>query len=130
LSPATQTRYHVSAYLYDEMATALLAADLVVSRAGASVLGEFPAAGLPAILVPYPYAGAHQKANAAYLARHGAAIVINDADLKRRLRDTVLDLLANPQKLEAMRRASRSLALPEAAAHLAQEILMVSNYGN
>jgi UDP-N-acetylglucosamine--N-acetylmuramyl-(pentapeptide) pyrophosphoryl-undecaprenol N-acetylglucosamine transferase len=130
LSPAAQTRYHVSAYLYDEMATALLTADLVVSRAGASVLGEFPAAGLPAILVPYPYAGAHQKANAAYLARHGAAIVINDADLKRRLRDTVLDLLANPQKLEAMRRASRNLAMPEAAAHLAQEILMVSNYGN
>jgi UDP-N-acetylglucosamine--N-acetylmuramyl-(pentapeptide) pyrophosphoryl-undecaprenol N-acetylglucosamine transferase len=130
LSPDAQTRYRVSAYLHDEMVTALLAADLVVSRAGASVLGEFPAAGLPAILVPYPYAGAHQNANAAYLARHGAAIVVNDADLNRRLRDTVIDLLANPEKLEAMRRASRSLALPAAAARLAQEILMVSNYGN
>jgi UDP-N-acetylglucosamine--N-acetylmuramyl-(pentapeptide) pyrophosphoryl-undecaprenol N-acetylglucosamine transferase len=130
LSPDEQTRYHVSAYLHDEMVTALLAADLVVSRAGASVLGEFPAAGLPAMLVPYPYAGAHQNANAAYLARHGAAIVVNDADLNRRLRDTVIDLLANPEKLEAMRQASRSLAQPAAAARLAQEILMVSNYGN
>ncbi|HXW00884.1 MAG TPA: undecaprenyldiphospho-muramoylpentapeptide beta-N-acetylglucosaminyltransferase [Anaerolineae bacterium] len=130
LSPDEQTRYHVSAYLHDEMVTALLAADLVVSRAGASVLGEFPAARLPAILVPYPYAGAHQKANAAYLARHGAAIVINDADLKQQLQATVIDLLANPKKLEAMRRASRSLAQPAAAARLAQEILMVSNYGN
>jgi UDP-N-acetylglucosamine--N-acetylmuramyl-(pentapeptide) pyrophosphoryl-undecaprenol N-acetylglucosamine transferase len=130
LSPDEQTRYRVSAYLHDEMVTALLAADLVVSRAGASVLGEFPAAGLPAILVPYPYAGAHQQANAAYLAWHGAAIVINDADLKQRLQDTVIDLLANPEKLEAMCRASRNLAQPAAAARLAQEILMVSNYGN
>jgi UDP-N-acetylglucosamine--N-acetylmuramyl-(pentapeptide) pyrophosphoryl-undecaprenol N-acetylglucosamine transferase len=130
LPPDWQTRYRVSAYLHNEMVTALLAADLVISRAGASVLGEFPAAGLPAILVPYPYAGAHQNSNAAYLARHGAAIVINDADLKQRLQATVIDLLANPKKLEAMRRSSRSLAQPAAAARLAQEILMVSNYGN
>ncbi len=130
LPPELQARYHVSAYLHDEMVTALLAADLVISRAGASVLGEFPAAGLPAILVPYPYAGAHQALNAAYLARHGAAVVINDADVSQKLKETVIDLLANRDKLQTMRQAAQSLAQPEAAARLAGEILAVSNYGN
>ncbi len=130
LSPDWQTRYRVSAYLHDEMVTALLAADLVISRAGASVLGEFPAAGLPAILVPYPYAGAHQSSNAAYLAQHGAAMVINDAELNQHLRNTVIDLLTNREKLEAMRRACQRLAQPEAASHLAQEILVIGNAGN
>lgn len=130
LPPEWQARYHVSAYLHDEMATALLAADLVISRAGASVLGEFPAAGLPAILVPYPYAGAHQALNAAYLARHGAAVVINDADLRQKLKETVVDLLADREKLQTMRQAAHSLAQPEAAARLAGEILAVSHYGN
>jgi UDP-N-acetylglucosamine--N-acetylmuramyl-(pentapeptide) pyrophosphoryl-undecaprenol N-acetylglucosamine transferase len=130
LPPDWQIRYHVSAYLHDEMVTALMAADLVISRAGASVLGEFPAAGLPSILVPYPYAGAHQNANAAYLAKHQAAVVINDADLNQRLKDTVISLLADQERLEMMRRACRSLAQPEAAERLAREILTVGKYGN
>lgn len=130
LPPEEQTRYRVSAYLHDEMVTALLAADLVISRAGASVLGEFPAAGLPAILVPYPHAGAHQNANAAYLARHQAALVIKDADLNERLRDTVVALITDRAKLEAMGRACQSLAQPKAASRLAQEIVMVGKYGN
>ena len=130
LSPDWQTRYRVSAYLHDEMVTALLAADLVISRAGASVLGEFPAAGLPAILVPYPYAGAHQNSNAAYLARHQAAMVINDADLNQHLRDMAIDLLTDRERLEAMRQASANLAKPEAATRLAQEIVEVKTaYG-
>jgi UDP-N-acetylglucosamine--N-acetylmuramyl-(pentapeptide) pyrophosphoryl-undecaprenol N-acetylglucosamine transferase len=129
LSSALQARYHVFAYLHEEMAAALLAADLVISRAGASILGEYPAIGLPAILVPYPYAGTHQAANAKYLARHGAAVIIDDADLDRDLKKTTLDLIVNQEKLEAMSQACKNLAKPDAAEDLAKVILKVGSHG-
>lgn len=129
LPPDLQARYRVESYLHAEMPAALVAADLVVSRAGASVIGEFPAAGLPAVLVPLPLAGAHQALNAAYLARHQAAVVVNDADLKQDLQESVLNLITNQTTLDAMAAASRSLSKPDAAARLAQEILEVRNNG-
>ncbi|MCG3210635.1 MAG: UDP-N-acetylglucosamine--N-acetylmuramyl-(pentapeptide) pyrophosphoryl-undecaprenol N-acetylglucosamine transferase [Anaerolineae bacterium] len=129
LNPAQQARYHVFEYLHEEMPVALQAADLVVSRAGASVLGEFTAIGLPAILAPYPYAGTHQALNANYLAENGAAVVIADVDLSEKLPAAVIDLLANRQQLAAMGQASRALAKPNAADHLAQEILEVRTRG-
>jgi UDP-N-acetylglucosamine--N-acetylmuramyl-(pentapeptide) pyrophosphoryl-undecaprenol N-acetylglucosamine transferase len=130
LPPELQARYRVMAYLHEEMTSALLAADLVLSRAGASILGEFPAVGLPAILAPYPYAGAHQNLNANYLVQHEAAVVITDAELPQRLNRTLLALLHNPERLWQMGQASLRLAKPEAAAVLAQEILKVGNYGS
>lgn len=129
LSPLLQNRYHATPYLHEEMVTALLAADLVVSRAGASIIGEYPAAGLPAILVPGPFAGAHQALNAAYLARPGAALVVEDADLNRLLKDTVLELITNKETLQSMRQAAQRLAQPEAAARLAREILRMGTHG-
>jgi UDP-N-acetylglucosamine--N-acetylmuramyl-(pentapeptide) pyrophosphoryl-undecaprenol N-acetylglucosamine transferase len=124
-----QRRYHLSAYLHEEKVAALVAADLMISRAGASVMGELPAAGLPAVLVPYPYAGAHQTLNAAYLARHQAAIIVDNADLNQKLKGIVIDLLTDKEKLKAMSQACQSLAQPDAAARLAQEILGVRNHG-
>jgi UDP-N-acetylglucosamine--N-acetylmuramyl-(pentapeptide) pyrophosphoryl-undecaprenol N-acetylglucosamine transferase len=122
LPEALKARYHLYAYLHQEMVDALLAADLVVSRAGASTLGEFPAAGLPAVLVPYPYAGAHQWENAQYLVQAKAAIAIADADLETDLVPSVIDLLADSSRRAAMARAARELARPDATQRIACEL--------
>jgi UDP-N-acetylglucosamine--N-acetylmuramyl-(pentapeptide) pyrophosphoryl-undecaprenol N-acetylglucosamine transferase len=116
------SRYHPYPYLHDEMVQALAAADLVVARAGASTLGEFPAVGLPSILVPYPYAGQHQDVNAAYLADRGAALVLADRDLCGHLASIVLQLLSTPPRLVEMAAAARALARPDAAANIARQL--------
>ncbi len=123
LAAEQATRYRVYPYLHEEMGAALAAADLVVSRAGASTLGEFPAFGLPAVLVPYPYAWRYQQVNAEYLARQGAALIVPDADLRERLAETVLGLFTAPERLEAMRQAMRRLAQPQAAERIAEQLL-------
>jgi UDP-N-acetylglucosamine--N-acetylmuramyl-(pentapeptide) pyrophosphoryl-undecaprenol N-acetylglucosamine transferase len=106
------------------LADALAACDLVLARAGGSVF-ELAAAGRPAILVPYPHASArHQHANAAWMADAGAAVVVDDADLDpETLVATVDELFADPARLERMAAASRSIARPDAAERVADEIL-------
>ena len=120
LAPDLSSRYHTYAYLHAEMGAALRAADLVVSRAGASCLGEYPMFELPAILVPYPYAWRYQQGNAEYLADQGAAVIVADADLTAQLAGVVNDLLENPLKLERMRSAMQRLARPQAAQQIAE----------
>jgi UDP-N-acetylglucosamine--N-acetylmuramyl-(pentapeptide) pyrophosphoryl-undecaprenol N-acetylglucosamine transferase len=112
-------RYHAYPYLHAEMGAAFAAADLAVCRAGASTLGELPAFGLPAVLVPYPYAWRYQRVNAGHLASRGAALVLEDQELAEKLASTVLSLVGEPARLEAMRSAMRSLAHPQAAESLA-----------
>lgn len=115
--------YHPFNYLHDEMGAAYAAADMVVSRAGASTLGELPAFGLPAILVPYPFAWRYQKVNADYLARSGAATVVENKDLPAQLVPEVKKNLLNPQVLAEKKAAMHSLAVPDAAEHIAEMIL-------
>jgi UDP-N-acetylglucosamine--N-acetylmuramyl-(pentapeptide) pyrophosphoryl-undecaprenol N-acetylglucosamine transferase len=121
---ATQAeRYHAYPYLHEEMGAALAAADLVVSRAGASALGELPLFGLPAILVPYPHAWRYQKVNADYLAQRGAAVVLEDSRLVDELYTTICTLLDNPGKMDAMRKSMRELARPQAARAIAAQLM-------
>ena len=126
LSGTNRRDYHAFPYLHEEMGAALAAADLVVSRAGASALGEYPLLGLPAILIPYPHAWRYQKVNAGYLVRRGAAIVIEDHRLKDELPAMAQSLLKDPARLEAMRAAMRALARPQAARQIAQQLIELS----
>lgn len=102
-------------YLYD-MPAALAASDLVVGRAGAISIAEVTARGLPAVLIPYPFAAEnHQEKNARVLERAGAARVILDRDLNgEALYRTVSELLGDEAALRSMAQASRSLGKPGA----------------
>lgn len=122
--------YHSYAYLDDAMGAALAAADMVLSRAGASVLGEFPYFGLPAILVPYPYAWRYQKTNADYLAARGAAVRLDDENMATALLPLLRDWLHHPEKLAAMSAAAKALAQPQGAERLAQALVDLAEKSN
>ncbi len=121
LPPDKQARYHLFAYLHD-LPAAVVAADVVISRSGASVLGEFTTAGVPSILVPYPYAGRHQMTNARYLADQDAAIVIENERLGTDLLPALRALLADDARRQKMRANAQRLARPGAAQALAQAV--------
>ncbi len=122
-----RARYRPFPYLHEEMGAAFRAADLVVARAGASMLGEAPLFGLPAILVPYPYAWRYQKVNADYLSERGAAIRLNDDYLQDQLLPTIEQLLRDKERLESMRAAALKLHQPDAARRLAEAVLRLGN---
>lgn len=116
-------RYTLLAYEPD-LGDTLAASDLVLARSGGSIF-EVTAAGRPAILVPYPHATAgHQSANAAWMEEAGAAQTIRDEELSaERLEDEVRRLLGDEERLAAMASASASLAHPDAARRIADEVL-------
>ena len=109
-------RWRVYDYLA-EMGQAIAAADLVVSRAGATTIAELTTLGAPAVVVPYPYAtDDHQTGNAATLVEHGAAVLVPDADLdSERFGDQLVGLLSDPRRRATMAAASRALGRPDAA---------------
>lgn len=123
-------RYRAYPYLHEEMGAAFVAADLVVSRAGASSLGEYPQFGIPAILAPYPHAWRYQKVNAEFLVRRGAAIIIEDADLPQQLFPQVRALLSDHQRLAQMQAAMRALAQPQAARQIADLLIELAGAKN
>lgn len=109
----------VASFIY-QMAEAYAAADLVISRAGATTLAEITALGKPAILIPYPYAaGRHQEFNALKLREMGAAYVIPDSDIKGELlAGNIREIYENASVRAEMTRASRGLGRPEACSRI------------
>ena len=117
----------VKPYLYN-MPQAMAMADLAVFRAGATGIAELTARGIPAILVPYPYAAEnHQEFNARELENAGAARMILNRELSaERLLSVMAELLSEPEKLAAMSAASRELGRPQAADTIAEMILAMA----
>lgn len=123
LPDALRRRYRPYPFLRDEMLTALAAADLIVGRAGSSTLAEASALGLPMVVVPYPHAAGHQRANAASLVEAGAARLVDDAAFDASALLDAASLLDNPTAHATMSAAARSLGRPGAAAAVAELIL-------
>lgn len=117
------------AYAYTEqMAACMAAADLAVSRAGASTLAEITAMSLPSILMPYPFdRKKHQLANAKVLVDAGAAILVEDVnDPKRnadRLRGELRDLMRSDESRRRMARAAGAIGRTDAADVIAEQLL-------
>ncbi|HOZ46355.1 MAG TPA: undecaprenyldiphospho-muramoylpentapeptide beta-N-acetylglucosaminyltransferase [Candidatus Hydrogenedentes bacterium] len=109
----------------DDMVTACAAADLVVSRAGASTTAELAVLGKPSVLVPYPFAtDNHQEQNARALEAAGAAaVILDDACSGERLAQEIRSILGSPERLAAMAHAAATLARPSATETIAEEIL-------
>jgi UDP-N-acetylglucosamine--N-acetylmuramyl-(pentapeptide) pyrophosphoryl-undecaprenol N-acetylglucosamine transferase len=112
--------YEVFKFIED-MPAAFARADLVVCRSGASTVAEITAAGKPAVFVPFPRAADdHQRVNAEVLAKHGAAVVVEESKLEGVwLAETIAALLADPARLRRMSAAARELAHPNAARDIA-----------
>jgi UDP-N-acetylglucosamine--N-acetylmuramyl-(pentapeptide) pyrophosphoryl-undecaprenol N-acetylglucosamine transferase len=118
--------YRPFPYLHEEMGAAFRAADLVVARAGASMMGEGPAFGLPAVLVPLAWAWRYQKVNADFLTERDTAVQLTDEQLPDKLLPTVLSLLDDEAKLARMGAAAKALDKPDAAVDLARVIFDVA----
>lgn len=129
LSGGAARRYHPVDYLHETMSLALAAADLTVARAGASTLGEFPVAGLPAVLVPLVLTGVNQQRNAEQLAQHGAAVIVADNRLADDLARTVVELLNQSERRAAMAQAAKALAKPDAAQNIADALVELITKG-
>lgn len=109
---------------FDEMQYAYSASDVVLSRAGASAINEISFFKIPAVLVPYPFANAHQSSNAKVLGEHGAAIVIEENVLDARsLKECLESLMNDRQKLISMSRALEGMFKPNAAKKIAEEAI-------
>jgi UDP-N-acetylglucosamine--N-acetylmuramyl-(pentapeptide) pyrophosphoryl-undecaprenol N-acetylglucosamine transferase len=106
----------------EDMPGAYAVSDLAVCRAGAMTLAELAAAGLPAVLIPYPFAADdHQTANARAVVARGAAVLIPDRELSpRKLEETVRECLTSPDRLSDMASKMKALARPRAAEEIAQ----------
>lgn len=124
LTPEERTRFHVMGY-QDHMGETLAAADVIVSRAGATSLAEISARAIPALLVPYPHATAdHQTTNAKAYVDQGCARIIADDEVETpHFAELVRQLLDDPELRERMSTAARAQGTGGAAARLADVVV-------
>jgi UDP-N-acetylglucosamine--N-acetylmuramyl-(pentapeptide) pyrophosphoryl-undecaprenol N-acetylglucosamine transferase len=123
LPAETRERYRPYPFLRDEMLPALAVADLVVGRAGSSTLAEVTALGVPMVVVPYPHAAGHQRANARTLTDAGAARLVEDEDFDADALVVAAAILDDPDAHVRMSAAARALGRPGAAAAVADLVL-------
>jgi UDP-N-acetylglucosamine--N-acetylmuramyl-(pentapeptide) pyrophosphoryl-undecaprenol N-acetylglucosamine transferase len=124
-----QDRAQVIPFIED-VNQALADSDLVIGRAGASAVSEICLVGRPSLLVPYPFAGDHQRYNALSLEQRGAArcVLARDASVER-LTQELTALSSKPEELREMGRRARSLAKPDAARVIANDLLSLAGLG-
>lgn len=108
----------------DNMSVVMAAADLVINRAGASILAELAATGTPSILIPSPnVAENHQYYNAKMVEEKGGAVLLQESELTgERLYRIVTELADNPKQLSEMASASRSLAVRDVSDRIYEQI--------
>ena len=111
----------VKAYAFiNNISQAYAAADIIIARAGAATVSELGLLGLAAVLVPYPFAGNHQKYNADVLADAGAAIIVEQKDLtKSSLKEAVTRMLSSNFSREDLLKKTQGLFQTDAALQLA-----------
>ena len=125
LRPRVRRDDYVLLATAENFGDALAVADLAISRAGGTVW-ELAAAGIPAILVPYPYATSdHQALNARWFEEGGGAVVVRQDQLAR-IPALVDDLLGDRERLARMSEAMRALARPDAAHEIADELVQLA----
>lgn len=122
LPAETQARYDLFDY-NPQLAGLMAGADLVLARAGGSSIAELTALGLPMILVPYPFAGAHQARNAEPVARAGAAVLVPDAELSGVRLAQEVRRVWDGDRLAEMASRSAALGRPDAARAIARRLL-------
>ena len=120
--------YQTKSYINDEIKNIYMAADLIVSRAGSNIF-EFAVMGKPSILVPLPEsANGHQINNAYNYAKSGAAIVIEEENLKPGIfMAQIKKIFSNSENLKAMSMAAKEFAKPDAAKTIAEEIVSLGS---
>jgi UDP-N-acetylglucosamine--N-acetylmuramyl-(pentapeptide) pyrophosphoryl-undecaprenol N-acetylglucosamine transferase len=119
-------RYRPFAFLGEDLLDALAAADLVIGRAGSSTLAEAAAFGLPMVVVPYQFAGAHQRANATELVDAGAARLVEDAAFDSAALLAAVQIVDEPARHATMSAAARGVARPGAADAVAELLLALA----
>lgn len=132
LPPDLRQRYHVQAFVGEEIGDVYALASLVVGRAGAGTVNELASLGKPSLLVPLPgSAGGEQEANARALENEGGAVVLLQNDLTPdTLTQTVCGLMGDTTRLKTMGEGAAKLAMPGAADAIIDELLRLAKRGS